>query len=89
MTTCLLARQATIGMRMTLLFLVVCLIKSGALEYYTAPRPYQAVNLPAASGAFFYRVVLHVLEHVEMFPALVAFVFVSRHCFSSLYVNRL
>ena len=76
---------AGVGMLVTGRFLIafflfiVGLVKSGALEYYAAAAAYKAMKFTSAFGAFLDRIIGHALKYIKMFPAFIAFVFVSRH----------
>lgn len=58
---------------------VIGFVEPGTFEYYTAPAAYKAVHFSAALRALFYRFGLDALEQVELFLAITALVFVSRH----------
>ena len=59
---------------------IICLVKTAAFEKHPGPTRNDSSDLTLATGrAFADRLVLHRLEFLELMPALIAFVTVSRH----------
>jgi hypothetical protein len=59
--------------------LVIVLVETAALKYYTAAGTHEAHDMPLAFRAIVYRFIFHALKKVELVAALFTFVFVGWH----------